>query len=366
MSRPWLIVVALAAATATACAPAGIHYVYRGGVLRPPGQGVREERARLVLKLSGSRACRAMRANYDGWYPFNLSWDLHRRRVQVMLGPALQRLQGNMPVPLLRGIRRLHTTLAAAIGQGCVTPLAGRKLLRQVASSLALDPGLAQQIIFGAYATQEYIDIGGPVELGLTYALYPSEPTRYDLGYVARRYRFRSRDQHGRGWLELQATDVRDAPRPRDIPPAPIPLPVTGPPVYLRLFFYLRIAPNEHDVALVAARTHAGLAQATSVLRRHPRACVTLAVPGVRCIVAPEDDTLEARIAVRVQGRPEAVPLPGRVSQALAAAGVYDPDKVVATLRVLRPWHGRMIPVQAANGDALLQLVLSGGEAISW
>lgn len=335
-------------------------------MLEPPRATVNAKPQRLHLQLRGGIRCPALAGSYDGFATFGFSWRLQRRRLNVVLASRLSRFRGNLPVPLLHGIEKLHDTVDSAIAAGCLTPLTSQKLLRKITSSITLDPGLAQQILFGAYATQEYIDIGGPVELGLTYAVNSKEPKRYDLGYVARRYRFRSHDRYGRGWLELQATHVRDAPKPRRIPPAPIPLPVTGPPVYLRLFFYLRIAPNEHDVALVAARTHAGLAQATAVLRRHPRACVSLAVPGVRCIVAPEDDTLEARIAVRVEGRPEAVPLPGRVSQALAAAGVYDPSRVVATLRVLRPWHGRLIPVQAAEGSALLQLVLSGGEAVSW
>lgn len=353
------------------CAPTGLHYTlaagsYGGGLLQPPRVAAKARLRHLDLRLRGGSACELLHAAYHGDTQFGFSWVLHHRRLSVTLAPALSRFTGNLPVPLLRGVQNLHTTLDAAISADCLTPLAAHSLLRRITASVTLDAGLAQRIIFGAYGTQEYIDIDGPVELALTYARNQHLPRRYDLGYVARRYRFRVHDRLGRGWLQLRSTRVQGTPRPAPVPSAPIPLPLTGPPVYLRLFFYLRIAPNQHDVALVAARTHAALAQATAILHHDPRSCATMQVANARCAVVPNDDTLEAGIAVTVEGKPVAAPLPGSVRQALNAAGIYDTGKLAPTLRVLRPWHGHLIPVHAANPGALLNLVLSGGEQISW
>lgn len=353
------------------CAPAGLYYTltaakYGPGLLQPPRLATPAKLKHLHLKLRSGAACSALRAGYDGNALFGFAWTLEHRRLDVALAPKLRRFRVNLPVPLLRGIQRLQTTLATAAGAGCLTPAAAHSLLRRITTNATLDPGLAQQIILGAYDTQGYIDIGGPVELDLTYALNQHQPKRYDLGFVARRYRFRTHDRQGRGWLQLRATQVHDAPKPRHVPPAPIALPVAGPPVYLRLFFYLRIAPNQHDVALVAARTHTALARATAILHHHPRSCAAMHVAGVRCTVSPENDTLQAGIAVTVQGTPAAAPLPGSVRQALNAAGFFDTDKIALTLRVLRPFHGRLVPVRAASPGGLLHLILSGGERISW
>ncbi|TAN24469.1 MAG: hypothetical protein EPN33_01510 [Acidobacteria bacterium] len=359
------------AAVLAGCAPSGLHYTltanaYGPNALQPPRAAAHAKPRRLHLRLQGGAACRALHGGYDGGALFGFAWRLRNRDVGVMVDSRLSHFHGNLPVPLLHGIQSLHNTLESAVGAGCLSPEASQTLLRRTAADVALDPGLAQRIVFGAYGTQQYIDIAGAVELDLTYALHQNQPRRYDRGYVARRYRFRSHDGLGRGWLQLRSTRVQNAPVPHHIPPAPIPLPLAGPPVYLRLFFYLRIAPNAHDVALVAARTHAALAQATTILHHNPRSCASMRVPGIRCLVTPADDTLEAGIAVTVQGVAVAAPLPGSVRQALNAAGLYDTNTLARTLRVLRPYQGHLIPVHAPNPDALLDLVLSGGERISW
>lgn len=291
---------------------------------------------------------------------------MRARRVTVVLAPKLGNFSGSLPVNLLRGIAALHTALDRAVAAGCTTPLASQALLRGMVASFPLGSDVAQQMILGAYRVQESIDITGPVELGMTYALDARRPGRYDLGYVARLYRFRVHDRLGRGWLELRSAAVRDAPTRHPIPAPPIALPTHGPPVYLRLFFYLRIAPNQHDVALVAARTQAAMTQATAVLRQRPWACPGFHVPGADCVPVPTDDTLEARIAIRVQGRQEAVPLLGTVAQALQTAGA-SAAQVLPTLQVLRPWRGREIPVVVQGPRRqLLGLVLAGGEQITW
>ncbi|MGH9488745.1 MAG: hypothetical protein ACRD04_14305 [Terriglobales bacterium] len=360
-----------------ACAPAGLHYTLSPQrfamppILVPPRIAAQAQaKPRLLrLKLRAAPGCAALSAGFDGEALFGFGWQLRHRRLTVTLWPQLSRFTGSLPESLLDGIGLLHTTLERAVAANCLTPLASQTLLRRLGASIPLPADLAQQLVFGPYgsARQQFIDITGPVELGLTYALNQRQPGRYDLGYVARRYRFHVHDRSGRGWLQLRSAAILNAPQTRRIPAPPMALPDSGPPVYLRLFFYLRLAPNRHDVALVSASTHAALARATLALRQRPWACDTLGVPGVRCVVVPNDDTLEAEVAVRIQGRPEAVPLPATVAQALETVNADD-SKVLPALRVLRPWRGREIPVTPPPGQraALLRLVLAGGEEISW
>jgi hypothetical protein len=55
------------------------------------------------------------------------------------------------------------------------------------------------------------------------------------------------------------------------------------------------------------------------------------------------------------------------LATALAESGVRQPEKILPTLKVLRPYRGGYAPVVAAPvPGGLLGLLLSGGERISW
>ncbi len=120
-------------------------------------------------------------------------------------------------------------------------------------------------------------------------------------------------------------------------------------------------------MALIAGASHAALDAATRALLAKPNQCRVLAVAGARCTVMPPDVGLEARLRVRVEGRWTTVAITATVGQALRAAGVREPAQVAPTLHVLRPYGAGYAPVLPDGPpDALLGLLLSGGETISW
>ena len=345
-------------------------YEFRRGILYPPGRSPasrNEQRpARLVVRLARRPACRALTAAFRG-PAVGLSWALEHGTVQVDVEPVVTRFVAGAPLELLDGLRGLRATLASAAARGCLTPAQVRATFARIAGSMPLSPALAQSVLLGPFVAQMFLDVGDPVELQLTYALHRRRPGRYDLGYVAQTYRLTDVRPDGRGRLRLAATAVRSAPpSARPIPP-PIELAGGATPAYFRLFFYLRRSPSDHDVALIAGASHAALDAATHALLARPNQCGVLTVAGVRCIVMPPDVGLEARLRVRVKGRWTTVPITATVAQALRAAGVRPPARVLPTLRVLRPYGAGYAPVLPEGPPAsLLQLLLSGGEQITW
>jgi len=359
-----LAAVAMALAGMAGCAPARLHYELRPPVLAPPQQPATATPRQVRLRLADAPACRALASSYDGT-AFGLSWTLEPRHLQIVTNPRLSGFTQSLPVELLRGIQQLHTLLDRAVGDGCLSPAAEHGALRRIAEGAPLAPDVAQVAVLGPYTVQAYIDVGDPVRLHLTYGLLPNQPGRYDLGYVAREYRLVVDTNDGRGHLELAQTAVFNARAPRVVPPAPVEL-ASSVARFYRLFFFLRVSASNHGVALLGADTRAKLDEASHAVLLEPRRCLTLSWPGVSCALVEPPVGLDAGLRVWVQGRPVVAALPGTVRQALEAAGIYDASRMLSTLRVERPWRGRLIPVTAISPHVLLGLLLLGGERIRY
>lgn len=359
---------ALAALATAACAPSHLHYRLQpaGGVvlLVPPSPSLQPQLT--LVNLRRRPAC----ARFAGKFAdsrFGFRWRLAQSQLRLEVDPGVQRFSGNLPVPLLDGIAGLRNVLARAVAADCLPEVARARLLRRVVESMSIAPDLAQDIVLGPYATQRYADLGDGMGLTLSYALDPRQPGRYDLGYVSRRYLFIRTTPDGRGRLHLEAVAVRAAPASTTTAPSPLAIPGAEPPEFFRLLFYLRRSDADHDVALLAASSQAALELATHALLTVPGICAQLKIAGAECLLAPPDMGMDAEVTVEVQGRRVAVPLPATVEQALLAAGAPPGDTILPALQVTRPYHGRLIPVQApTNRRLLLNLVLSGGERIRW
>jgi len=336
-------------------------------VLVPPQSRHADRPQAIKVAFAGTAACRGTKAAFDAM-PEEFSWTLSHGHLSVQLQPALSRLGGaSLPLPLLDGIRGLRQTLDRAASDGCLRPERVRAVVEKVAQSLPLSPAMAQMILLGPYGEQKYVDIGPPVELQLTYALRRDQPERYDLGYAAITYRLRPTRSDGAGDLQTAATQILDVPSDTRLPPAPVRLTAgIGPRLY-RLFFLLRLSPTEHDVALVSAPGRATLEQATNELLARPGACRALTISGAVCTLMPHAVGLEARLRVRVQGQWTSVSISDTVHNLLTEAGVRDIAAVLPTLRVLRPYRSGLAPVEVQGSkSALLNLLLAGGEQVSW
>lgn len=360
----------LLAAGWTGCAPSQLHYTLepRGGVetLVPPELPATVKPRQLLAQLADGPGCEGLRAGFSD-NRVGFEWRLERRRLSVTESPIIGRFSGNLPLPLLDGLQRLHGVLDQAVAGRCLASARRDRLLRAVAESMPLAPDVAQAIILGPYATQRYADLNSGMFLSLSYALDRAHPNRYDLGYVIRQYRFADDTGDGRGRLQVLSTQVRAAPAPPRLPPAAMAMPLEGPARYFRLFFYLRRSDADHDVALLTAATHSALEAATHILLTVPGSCSQLQVADAECLVAPAESGLDAEVAVQVNGRTTTVPLPATVEQALQAAGGPPAESLLRRLHVSRTWRGREIPVVCGGPRCSLpRLILSGGERITW
>jgi hypothetical protein len=351
-------------AMASACgAPVG-PYQFRQQILYPPLSRESSRPARIAIKLGA--ACGQTRDAFAA-PEMGFEWSLAQRRVDIVLSSNLNGLGSMTPVTLLRGIEALHRQLDTAVALGCLTPERERGALRRAAESLPLSPFISQQIVLGAYVTQKFIELGDPVELQMTYALDARHPDRYDLGYVARTFRlYPSGD--GRGALWQTGVEVRSAPRGTAATPVPVAIAAPGANFYRLVFlYYLRQTASDRRVALLTASSRAALVEATAKLVADPRVCESLDVTGARCLLMPPDVGLEARLRITVQGRNTTAAVTATLATALAESGVRQPEKILPTLKVLRPYRGGYAPVVAAPvPGGLLGLLLSGGERISW
>ena len=74
-----------------------------------------------------------------------------------------------------------------------------------------------------------------------------------------------------------------------------------------------------------------------------------------------------AVIAVTVNQSEILLPRGATLQQTTRRAGHPQPTEVPSALAVLKPWNGRLAPVDFDHSDpGVLSLVLGGGEVISW
>jgi hypothetical protein len=80
------------------------------------------------------------------------------------------------------------------------------------------------------------------------------------------------------------------------------------------------------------------------------------------CIVVPRLSAITPELRAEVNGKPVYVSIGGTVGAALWEAKF----KGSGPVKVLRPWQGKMIPVEPEKPEMIQRLVLLGGEKITY
>src|SRR5262249_10306731 len=94
-----------------------------------------------------------------------------------------------------------------------------------------------------------------------------------------------------------------------------------------------------------------------------PEAC---AKGPARCIAIPRSVGVNPYLAMKVNGREATVPI-GATLRNLVIAARAKPEDVLKTLRLEKPFAGKMTQVQFDHTNpAVLDLVLLGNEIVSW
>ena len=125
--------------------------------------------------------------------------------------------------------------------------------------------------------------------------------------------------------------------------------------VCFRLFFLTRISKADHDIAILGAPTIAALDEMTSRLQENPQDCRM-------CVMIPQDVAVVAHFAVTVNGKEVAVTTGASVATAISASGEQNPERVIPTLELRRPYANTLVPVTFDRTKPyILRLPLRGG-----
>jgi hypothetical protein len=134
---------------------------------------------------------------------------------------------------------------------------------------------------------------------------------------------------------------------------------------FYRLFY--KSSRTEFTGFVLAARTPAELDRQTQVLEASGdfASCNT---PGIEmCIAIPKDVAVNPVISVSVNGAEVLVRRGLWVGGAIQVTGERQPNALLHSLTISKPWNGRLIPVAFDPTDAaILKMPLGGGEVISW
>ncbi len=377
-SPAWLL--AAAALLLTGCAarrpqaaPArtGAHYelrpLGRESILIPPGAVTRLDATEILLRLpvKGKGRHRRAPACQIRTGHFELRWEGSMaavRAVPAWLG--VSGAEGRIPVALASDLEAFRARLGGLEASGCLAPGGGPGLVQQIIERLPLPSTLAYYLRYGAYMSTGYIDADP------RFALKVVRPARNDGGEVDGFRTAYFRLEPVRGALRPVPSSLEEARRDgtrRQLPPVPEPLlkplEAAG---HLRLFFLTRASSADHDIALVGAPDAASMERITPGFLARPGPFCHAPPAGLACVLAPRGVAVSLELSAQANGKLVRVPLGGTVREILRAAGAQ-PEKALSSLRVWRPFGGRLVPITwQPGGRDVLSLVLIGGEDIRW
>jgi len=272
--------------------------------------------------------------------------------------------------PLL-AIDKFRLDLTERHSKGCLSAVEAERLRRAIVENLPLPPAIAYFLQLGSFAVTGSIDLTPDFRLQVTDPIYPpgTETSVANLlGYETANYIFIREGRENRMRLRLaSASEVpihgesfeKQTPRNE--------LAFSMSPGYFRLLFMAEEGtPNRITRAvLLSALDENKLSQA--VPRRGMSAyefCTTVSTTNVSCTVFPKNFGVSPELRILVNRKEVFLGVGGMVQEALNLENSEGPP---ATLKILRPFHGRLIPIKfdRTSGD-ILKLVLLPGDQLTF
>jgi hypothetical protein len=124
---------------------------------------------------------------------------------------------------------------------------------------------------------------------------------------------------------------------------------------------------NDFTALVIAARTPAELDQGTKKLETRGDSVSCQELSGEMCVTIPKDVAVTPLISVTINGTEALVSRGTTIFNAIRVSGESQPNSILSSLSVYKPWNGRLIAITFDHADAgILDLVLRGDEMISW
>jgi hypothetical protein len=277
-----------------------------------------------------------------------------------------------MYVDPLLAIEKFRLTLAESQAKGCLRAIETERLRRAIVERFPLPPVIAYFLQMGSYDITGYFDLTPDFRMQITSPIYPSgvEPSAKTLlGYETANYAFVREGPDNRTRLRLASvTEVLIGAAPIEKRTLRNELPFSASPAHFRLLFMKDESTSNRitRAVLLSAPDEAKLTKAVARPRDRPEDfCITLSIPDVNCTILPKNFGVSPELRVRVNQKDAFVPVGGMVQEVL---DLQDPEaSPPASLKVLRPFHGRLIPIKFDRSSRdILKLVLLPGDQITF
>jgi hypothetical protein len=269
--------------------------------------------------------------------------------------------------------------------RGCVAPGTATTLAERVAEGLPLNPATAWRLVNQNDIRGGYVDLKPGVRLQVDSPIFrdgaPPGALAIDSAVVTGAGRSLTIEAKAspallgfeRAWYQVaprqgqsgSAIQPISAERHIDGAAEARPSPAVNPFRFDRdAAWYRLLYRADRTIVVLGAASYSELEPLTREVDANPSACQALA--NRSCVLIPRNVGVNPNIVVRVRDQERTLPVGATVAGAIRAAG-GDPQGALASLTLLRPYAGRLTPVQFdRSAHDVLSLRLSGGEAIAW
>ena len=281
------------------------------------------------------------------------------------------------------------TTEAEA--QGCLAPHTGLNLAMRILESLPFDPSAAYRLLHADNIHKGYIDLGPQNELQVVSPVHKEgsasdalalETTSVTgsgnhldvgvkaspnlIGYETAWYAFRLKpDGSGSTITPLGAERTIAGKKEPEAGPATNWFQFPAQAGYYRMFYKTDPADNGITEIVIGAPTPADLDRLTRAMSADTATCEKS--ESTMCVVVPRQVAVNPFLHATVNGTDMRLNLGSSVRVAILAGGGSPRPADVPNLVVLKPYGGKLTPVEFSHGSAaIFDVVLPGGESISW
>jgi hypothetical protein len=277
-----------------------------------------------------------------------------------------------MYVDPLLAIDKFRLNLAERQAKGCLRPIENEHLRRAIVEHFPLPPVIAYFLQMGSYDITGYFDLTPDFRMQITSPIYPpgaNTSVKTLLGYETANYTFVREGPDNRTRIRLaSATEVLIDAAPVEKQTLHNELPFSNSPAHFRLLFMTDEGTSNRitRAVLLSTTDETKLTEAVARPRNRPDDfCTTLFIADVNCTILPKNFGVSPELRVRVNQKDAFVRVGGMVQEVL---DLQDPEAgLPASLKVLRPFHGRLIPIKFDRSSRdILKLVLLPGDQITF